>query len=134
MKTYILSLVLALAAFLSRSAQTEPPQLKQAPSAARDIFDQIQREAQQKWSVEKCRAYAEMQWVLRKEGENLDALSVPELVTRADQIATCFGEIDTQPLEKGVTCSEALDIIQKRDNYLAVVARFRGEALGRITQ
>lgn len=132
MKTYILSLVLALAGPVSLSAQTDSATTNGATLG--EAKPEPAPTKSEKWSVQKCRAYAQMKVVLLKEGGSLDTLSVPELVAEANQMQTCFADIDNEPFRAGVTFNEALETMMKRLDYLLIAARCRDEALVRLTQ
>ena len=85
--------------------------------------------AQEVSTVAQCRAYREA-WVTSGDTD-IKNLAVRELLQRAEQMMTCGREIDSNPLEPGVTCKDAIDIEIRHSAYAVLAAKYYREAFNR---
>jgi hypothetical protein len=85
--------------------------------------------AQEVTTVAQCRAYREA-WVTSADTD-IKNLAVRELLHRATQMITCGKEIDTKPLEAGMTYEKALDITISHSSYAILAAGYYQEAFDR---
>lgn len=85
--------------------------------------------AQEVRTVAQCRAYREA-WVTSADTD-IKNLAVRELLQRAEQMITCAKEIDSKPLEAGMTYKEAVNIEISHSSYAILAGGYYREAFNR---